>query len=60
MSHYVASKSNNTFQFEVVDADEEWTFNREFDLIHTRIMNDFTLTDCEWCRRDPLDFLPFM
>lgn len=60
MSHYVHQNLTTPFQFEVVDADEEWTFTREFDLVHTRIMNDFTLTDCEWCRRHPLDFLPFM
>ncbi|KIW92501.1 uncharacterized protein Z519_06348 [Cladophialophora bantiana CBS 173.52] len=29
--------------FEIADADEEWTFGHRFDLIHSRIMNDFTL-----------------
>lgn len=30
-------------QFEIADADEDWTFSQNFDLIHCRIMNDFTL-----------------
>ncbi|ETI24408.1 hypothetical protein G647_03777 [Cladophialophora carrionii CBS 160.54] len=29
--------------FEIADADEEWTFGRNFDLIHTRIMIDSSL-----------------
>lgn len=29
--------------FQVADADDDWTFSTDFDLIHTRIMNDFTL-----------------
>lgn len=29
--------------FEIADADDDWTFHKRFDLIHTRIMNDFTL-----------------
>lgn len=32
-------------EFEIHDADEAWTFTRKFDLIHCRIMNDFTLRD---------------
>ena len=30
-------------QFEIADADEDWTFSQKFDLIHCRIMNDFSL-----------------
>lgn len=30
-------------EFEIHDADEDWSFARKFDLIHCRIMNDFTL-----------------
>ncbi|KAK5936590.1 hypothetical protein PMZ80_011155 [Knufia obscura] len=29
--------------FEIADADDDWTFSQKFDLIHTRIMNDFSL-----------------
>lgn len=29
--------------FEIADADDDWTFTTPFDLIHTRIMNDFSL-----------------
>ncbi|KIW29363.1 uncharacterized protein PV07_05182 [Cladophialophora immunda] len=29
--------------FEIADADEEWAFPHRFDLVHSRIMNDFTL-----------------
>ena len=29
--------------YEIADADEEWTFSRQFDLIHTRAMNDHSL-----------------
>lgn len=29
--------------FEIADADDDWTFTQKFDLIHTRIMNDFSL-----------------
>jgi len=29
--------------FEIADADEPWTFHQQFDLIHCRLMNDFTL-----------------
>ena len=29
--------------FEITDAEDEWTFSQPFDLIHTRIMIDFTL-----------------
>lgn len=29
--------------FEIADADDDWTFSQNFDLIHTRIMNDFSL-----------------
>lgn len=29
--------------FEIADADDDWTFSSNFDLIHTRIMNDFSL-----------------
>lgn len=32
-------------QFEIADADEEWTFHQKFDLIHTRVMNDTSLKD---------------
>lgn len=30
-------------EFQIHDADEPWDFTRKFDLIHSRIMNDFTL-----------------
>ena len=30
-------------EFQVMDADEEWTFNQKFDLIHTRLMNGFSI-----------------
>lgn len=30
-------------QFEIADADEEWVFDQQFDLIHCRVMNDFSL-----------------
>lgn len=29
--------------FEIADADDDWSFSHKFDLIHTRIMNDFSL-----------------
>lgn len=32
-------------RFEIADADEEWTFRQEFDLVHTRVMNDTSLKD---------------
>lgn len=32
-------------QFEIADADEEWTWRPRFDLVHTRIMNDTSLKD---------------
>jgi cyclopropane fatty-acyl-phospholipid synthase-like methyltransferase len=30
-------------EFQIHDADEPWDFTRKFDLVHCRIMNDFTL-----------------
>ena len=30
-------------QFEIADADEEWTFAPRFDLVHSRVMNDLSL-----------------
>jgi hypothetical protein len=32
-------------QFEIADADEEWTFHQKFDLVHSRVMNDTSLKD---------------
>jgi len=32
-------------QFEIADADEEWTFRHKFDLVHSRLMNDTSLKD---------------
>lgn len=32
-------------QFQIADGDEEWTFRQQFDLVHTRIMNDMSLKD---------------
>ncbi|KAK5045810.1 hypothetical protein LTR84_008903 [Exophiala bonariae] len=32
-------------QFEIADADEEWTFRQQFDLVHSRVMNDTSLKD---------------
>ncbi|KIW56126.1 hypothetical protein, variant [Exophiala xenobiotica] len=32
-------------QFEIADADEEWTFRQRFDLVHSRVMNDTSLKD---------------
>lgn len=32
-------------QFEIADADEEWTFRTRFDLVHTRLLNDTSLSD---------------
>ncbi|KAK5231138.1 hypothetical protein LTR72_000318 [Exophiala xenobiotica] len=32
-------------QFDIADADEEWTFRQKFDLVHSRVMNDTSLRD---------------
>lgn len=32
-------------EFEIADADEDWTFSQKFDLIYTRLLNDYTLKD---------------
>jgi len=32
-------------QFEIEDADEEWTFKPKFDLVHSRVLNDTSLKD---------------
>lgn len=30
-------------EFQIMDADETWTFNQQFDLVHTRLMNGFSI-----------------
>lgn len=30
-------------EFQIADADEHWTFTRQFDLVHTRLMNGFSV-----------------
>jgi SAM-dependent methyltransferase len=30
-------------EFQIHDAEEEWAFNSQFDLVHCRLMNDFTI-----------------
>ena len=35
--------------FEIADSDDEWTFRQRFDLVHCRIMNDFTLKSWPHC-----------
>ncbi|KIW67324.1 hypothetical protein, variant [Phialophora macrospora] len=32
-------------QFEIADADEEWTFPQHFDIVHSRVLNDTSLRD---------------
>ena len=32
-------------QFEIEDADEEWTFKPKFDLVHMRLLNDTSFKD---------------
>lgn len=39
--HYVPPN----LHFEIADADEEWTFKPQFDLVHSRLMNDTSLKD---------------
>lgn len=35
-------------EFQVMDADETWTFSEPFDLVHTRLMNGFSIKDWEF------------
>jgi SAM-dependent methyltransferase len=39
--HYVPQN----LQFEIEDADEEWTFKPKFDLVHSRVLNDTSFKD---------------